>query len=227
MRHHPCPSCGADVPFRTSISVYAVCASCGSMVVRTDDAVASIGTMAALPEEASALQLGTGLHWADHAYTIIGRVRMSWGDGGWNEWFLDGDGGQAWLAEAQGTLAISFGHPVPAALAQDIPALNQAVRIDGRDYRVADIKQATCVGSEGELPFAAPRGRTAATVDLLSASSGFAGLEVGDGERRFYLGSYTGFEALRFSNLREIEGWGRPPERTAMRALDPASTLPI
>lgn len=226
MRHYPCPSCGADVPFHTAVSVYAVCASCGSMVVRTDDAVSSIGTMAALPEEASALQLGTGLHWANHAYTVIGRVRMSWSDGSWNEWFLQGEAGTAWLAEAQGTLAVSVEHAVPPALAQGIPALNQAVRVDGQEYRVADIKQASCIGSEGELPFAAPQGRSATTIDLLSASAGFAGLELGETGRRFFLGRYSGFATLRLSNLREIEGW-QPARNGAMRALDPASTSPV
>ena len=226
MRHFPCPSCGADVPFRNAVSVYAVCASCGSMVVRTDDAVASIGTMAALPAETSALQLGTGLHWANHAYTAIGRVRMSWGDGSWNEWFLQGEAGTAWLAEAQGMLAVLFEHAVPPALAQGVPVLNQVVRIDGQAYRVADIKQASCVGSEGELPFAATQGRSTTTVDLLSASAGFAGLEVGETARRFFIGRHAGFATLRLSNLREIEGW-QPPRNTAMRALDPASTSPV
>ena len=36
MRKFACPSCGADVTFQSAQSVYAVCAYCQSMVVRTD-----------------------------------------------------------------------------------------------------------------------------------------------------------------------------------------------
>ncbi len=76
-----CPSCGAELHFRSSVTICAVCASCGSMVVRSDVAVAAIGAMASLPDDISPLQIGTDLTLDGRRYTVLGRVRMYWADG--------------------------------------------------------------------------------------------------------------------------------------------------
>lgn len=220
MREYACPSCGAPVPFRSSFSVYAVCASCGSTVLRGDADVSRIGEMADLPDDMSPLQVGTLFTYRGQRYELLGRVRMGWADGAWTEWFFDGGGRQGWLAEAQGFLSVSFEHPAPAELPGAMPALGTVLRIDGTPYRVSDLKQATCTGSEGELPFAAPRGRTAEYADMVGPASGFAGLENGPDERRLYVGTYAGFDELAFANLRDVEGW-TPPRPGKDRSGDP------
>ncbi len=214
-----CPSCGAPIEFRSSVSVYAVCRSCGSTVVRSDAGVAAIGHMASLPDDVSPLQLGTELTWDGHTYTVLGRVRVAWEDGGWNEWFVSAGERQGWLAEAQGALSIAFEAPVPAELAGALPALGAQFVLNGQAFTVADIKQAMCAGSEGELPFAAPRGRGFTDIDLIGARGGFAGLEDSAEGRRFHLGQYAPFDAFRFRNLRRLDGWTPP---VAGRQDDPA-----
>jgi Domain of unknown function (DUF4178) len=208
-----CPSCGAELRFRSSVSVYAVCASCGSMVVRAGVSVEAIGQMAALPDDISPLQIGTRLVHAGRDYTLLGRVRMAWQDGAWTEWFMDTGAIQGWLTDAQGFLSVSFEQPVPSTIAAS-PGLGDQITLDDRTYRVADLKQATCIGSEGELPFAAPRGRTAHYTDMVSQSAGFASLEDSDEGRQLYVGENVTFDDLRFDNLRPIDGWTRP--RTPM-----------
>lgn len=211
----PCPSCGAPIPFRTSFAVFAVCGYCGATVVRTDRDVSRIGQAADLPDEMTPIQVGTVVTAAGTPFTVAGRVRMSWEDGFWNEWFLAGDGpaGAGWLAEAQGTWAVSF--PCPLEEAQGLnpdmpPALGDPVRIRGRAFRVSDVKAASCVGSEGELPFAAERGWTALYADMLSEDGGFAGAEYSDDGARLFLGQYVTFASLRPRNLRPVEGWTAP-----------------
>ena len=104
-----CPSCGAPVPFRSSLSVSAVCPYCQSLLVRNDLAVEDLGKVAALPRDMTPFQVGTDAYDGDSRITLVGRLRLGWDDGFWNEWFFVSDGGRkGWLAEAQGTFAISF-----------------------------------------------------------------------------------------------------------------------
>ena len=217
MATYPCPSCGAPIEFRSSFSVYAVCSYCGSTVLRTDRDVSLIGKQADLPAEISPLQVGTQFSVGDETFELLGRVRIGWADGAWTEWFAQGPRRQGWLAEAQGFLALSFEQPVPPEL-DSPPGLGSVVSLGGDEFRVSDIKQATCLGGEGELPFPAPRGRGAVYYDMTNAHSRFAGLELAGAERRFYLGDYVDFDALRFRNLREVEGWTVP---TAPPQADP------
>jgi hypothetical protein len=216
MAQYTCPSCGADLPFRSSVSVYAVCASCGSTVVRTDLAVEAIGIMATLPDEITPLQIGARLAWQGRHFTLLGRLRIGWEDGAWTEWFMDdGAASQAWLTEAQGLLAVSVEQDVPPALAA-APSLGEVVMLGSTGFRVADIKRGTCLGSEGELPFAAPKGRIATYIDMVGQTAGFAGLEESEDGRRLYTGTYVPFERLGFTGLRDVEGWPPPlpdPER--------------
>ena len=222
MARYSCPSCGADLAFHSSVSIYAVCASCGSTVIRTDQSVEAIGTMAVLPDEITPLQLGTRLAWLGRRFTLLGRVRVGWEDGAWTEWFLDdGSQGQAWLTEAQGLLALSSERDLPGSLATGaLPGLGDAVEVAGSRFRVSDIKRGTCLGSEGELPFAAPKGRVATYVDMVGPAAAFAGLEDAPEGRRLYVGSYAPFDQFGFDDLRPVEGWPAPKPGVD-RLLDP------
>ncbi|MDZ5449689.1 DUF4178 domain-containing protein [Labrys sp. ZIDIC5] len=226
MRKFACPSCGADVVFRSAQSVYAVCAYCQSMVVRTDVDVTSLGVMAALPDDMSPLQLGTGGVFDGQSFTIIGRLKIGWSDGLWNEWhMLMDDGREGWIGEAQGFFSVSFEAEeatwggVREALERCRPLLEGSetgtagigpgfsVAMNGVQLRAVDIKLATCLGSEGELPFAAPKGRRTVSIDCIGAEGEFATLEHDGEEVSAYFGRYLEWDALRFSNLRPLEGW--------------------
>ena len=51
-----CPSCGAEVFFKSSVSVFAVCSHCQSMLVRHDMDLESLGSMAHVPDDVSPAQ---------------------------------------------------------------------------------------------------------------------------------------------------------------------------
>jgi DNA-directed RNA polymerase subunit RPC12/RpoP len=225
MKKYNCPSCGAEVLFQSSLSVYAVCRYCSSMIVRHDVDVESIGTMAALPDDMSPLQIGTGGIYKGRLFGIIGRMKIGWEDGFWNEWFLVMDDGQkGWLAEAQGVYAISFeiDEPLDPKTEDDLnrrvdsfqdgsqkkrPALGSYLTLNNQKFKVADIKQATCLGSEGELPFTAPQGRKTLSIDLLGSNGEFGSIELLDGKQRIYLGDYVEWDEMHCQNLRALEGW--------------------
>jgi len=225
MRKFACPSCGADVTFQSAQSVYAVCAYCQSMVVRTDVDVKSIGVMAALPDDMSPLQLGSGGYFEEQSFTIIGRLKIGWRDGLWNEWhLLMADGRRGWIGEAQGSFSISFEmeRPLPHDVDQTfefcLPLLTGGegadevrpgftVELGGTTLRAVDIKLATCLGSEGELPFAAPKGRRTVAIDCIGGEGEFATLDHDGREAHAYVGRYMEWDAFRFTNLRPLEGW--------------------
>jgi predicted RNA-binding Zn-ribbon protein involved in translation (DUF1610 family) len=205
-----CPQCGAPVTFRSSIVVFAVCEHCRSMVVLRGDAAESLGVMAALPPDLSPFQIGTKGEWKGRGFEIVGRLRVEWDEGSWNEWHILYDANTSgWLAEAQGLLMISF----PTSLSEELPAEtsfyapNLALKLNGAAWRVADAKTVRYVAAEGELPFAAPPDKTRTSIDLFNAAGGFANIEIDGKDLELFTGEYAQFTALNLANLRPVPGW--------------------
>jgi DNA-directed RNA polymerase subunit RPC12/RpoP len=206
-----CPSCGAELRFSAAASIYIVCSYCGSMVVRGDRTLESIGRVASLPEDISPLQIGTTLRYRDQRYTLLGRYWMGWADGVWTEWFMDDGTSQGWLAHAQGFFSVAFEHAMlPSLETAPWPAAGMEIIIDDLSYRVTDLKSAKCIASEGELPFAAKPQLMIGYADMLSSSGGFATLEETEGARSLFVGQNVDFDDLHFANLRPLEGWTPP-----------------
>jgi DNA-directed RNA polymerase subunit RPC12/RpoP len=217
MRKFLCPSCGAEVAFRSQLSVYAVCKYCSSMIVHHDVDVEAIGKMAALPEDMSPLQIGSEGYYQGTRFTLVGRMKMGWKDGSWNEWFMASDDGRkGWLAEAQGFYAICFEVEAPALdfavraikqQTQQTSFIGSAHIINQQKFHVVDSKKASCLGSEGELPLSAPQGRLVVSVDLLGSYGEFASVEIETGKLRAYSGRYVGWKEMRCTNIRTFDGW--------------------
>jgi len=204
-----CPSCGASVAFQCAMSVFAVCPYCRSMLVRHDLDVEVIGKMAVLAEDTSPFQLGTQGRYDGRMFQLIGRLKQQWSDGGWNEWCaLFNDARHGWLAEAQGFYLVCFEtEPAVALPARDTLRVEQGIQIGGESYRVDDIKEVTCAGSEGELPFPAPHGRKSTSVDLSADGGKFACIEYAEDGTRLSVGRYVDFAELKLSFLRKLDGW--------------------
>lgn len=205
-----CPACGAEVDFKSRSAVFAVCSYCQSTLVRHDLDLEAIGKMAELPPDMSPLQLGTCGTYDGKRFELRGRLKVAWEDGVWNEWYaLFSDGREGWLAEAMGFLMMSFPAPLPPNL-PDAKAIRVGYELELKPkarFSVDDIKRATCIGSEGELPFAAPQGRESLSVDLSGELDTFANLEYAEDGTRLYMGRYVDFLDFKFTNLRSLDGW--------------------
>lgn len=219
MREYICPACGAPGRFHASISVYAVCAYCQSMILRHDVDVEAFGKMAALPPDMSPLQIGTRGVFDGIGFALVGRLKIGWQDGHWNEWFMfTEDARKGWLAEAQGYYAVCFEEALQVDGRERInrnfetwkPQPGERLFMDQQAYEVVDIKDCICLGSEGELPLLANRGRRTKSIDL-AGGGGFASLELyshgARREARFYSGRYVEWDALKLENTRPLEGW--------------------
>jgi ribosomal protein S27AE len=205
-----CPQCGAPVTFRSSIAVFAVCEHCRSMVVLRGDAAESMGVMAALPPDLSPFQIGTKGEWKGRGFEIVGRLRVEWDEGSWNEWCILYDAKTTgWLAEAQGLLMISFATPLTEQLpsAPSFYAPNLKLQLNGGNWTVADVKTAKYRAAEGELPFVAPPDESRVSVDFVDAKGGFASIELDGKELELFTGEYAQFTTLNLTNLRKVPGW--------------------
>lgn len=204
-----CPSCGATVEFKSKASAFGVCQFCKSTLVRQDLKLEVIGKMAELQEDLSPLQIGTRGRYQQKSFEVIGRMRLAWKDGFWNEWYVVFNGDKTgWIAEAQGTWAMSTEiTPLPQLPNVDEIKRDDYYQIAGRPFQVMDLKIAHCLGSEGELPIAAVTNRSGKSVDLIGQENRFASIEYSEKETRLFVGEYIDFDAFEFSNLRPLYGW--------------------
>lgn len=176
----------------------------------------TFGTMAELPPDLSPLQIGTKGHYAGRGFTLIGRLRLHWGDGSWTEWCADFGGGTiGWIAEAMGFYMVSFEQTAPEAAQVDLN-LNAGARITlaGQSWLVNDVKKARCIAAEGELPFAVAPDALRTGIDLTGPDGGFGTVEINGDQRTFYAGHYAQFEELNFTELRQVPGWDQHAEIT-------------
>ncbi|MBT3583329.1 MAG: DUF4178 domain-containing protein [Halobacteriovoraceae bacterium] len=204
-----CPSCGGEVNFRSKTSVFAVCTFCKSNLIRTDLDLETFGEMGELREDSSPIQLGTRGKFNGTWFDVVGRVKVSWSDGNWNEWYLYFEDGRAgWLADAAGEFAINFATDQHNAPALEAIATETSVELEKNTYTVSDIKEITCAGSEGELPFKALKGRKSTSVDLLDSDENFASIEYSEDEGILaFTGKYVELDSLNAQNLKQFEDW--------------------
>jgi len=195
------------------------------MVVRHDVNVEAIGEMAALPPDLSPLQIGTKGEIDGQGFTLMGRVRLAYDEGSWNEWCaLFGDNRYGWVAEAQGFFMVSFEVEWPAQFPSDASQLSvgRAVEIEKHSYAVTDCKETTCLGGEGELPFVAPPQRKATSIDFMGTDGQFACAQYAESDTKLFVGRYAFFDELKFSELKPVPGWSdgvEEPKRNETTSL--------
>jgi hypothetical protein len=203
-----CPSCGAPILFLWSSSVQTTCAHCHSILVRTDVRLDRVGVVSDLPPDSSPIQIGASGVYEDRAFTVAGRIIYDYDEGSWNEWnIVLSAGGSAWLSDAQCQYAVTLPFPAESLPALDAVHLGDRFTWNKTAFAATAITQARYRGVEGELPFQYWDKQEATFVDLRSTGSDFATLDYCDSEPVLYLGKMVDFDALRFKNLREFEGW--------------------
>ena len=214
-----CPNCGAAVRFRSADLPVKVCDYCRSSLIRTGDVLQAVGKIAEVPEDVSPLQIGVRGRDGGQGFELVGRVRWRWTDGGWNEWLaLFDDGSTAWIGEAMGRYMLTrevahggFRTAVVRSLRddQDVPLGTEAT-IDGVKYVVTDVKEAVCVGGDGELPFSTPADLTMKSVDLMAPDGQCASIQKERGEVQVFAGRYVTLRDLQVTGLRAFDGWPMP-----------------
>lgn len=156
----PCPSCGAPVEFASPGSVMAVCEYCQTTVLREGEALKAQGKQSLTIEDYSPLQIGSVGRFQDNDFAVVGRIQYQYGQGVWNEWYLQfANGEMGWLSEALGQYSISIGPGQPYDLpTYDTLAINDRIEFNQTSYQVTDRREAYAIAGEGELPFVLEQG---------------------------------------------------------------------
>ena len=200
-----CPSCGAEVKFRSHASVMAVCEYCGTSVLKDADAVRDLGKMSAVLEDYSPIQIGTSGVLGGRAFTVVGRIQLRYAAGLWNEWYLlFDDGGTAWLGDSSGMYVVTSVKQLDAPL----PAFGELAA--GRQYQLgpermvaSEVRTADCIGGQGELPFKVGEGYQARVADFRRGGD-FLTLDYSDGEQPVvYSGVAVTLDAMQCQLLRD------------------------
>lgn len=205
----PCPSCGAELPFESSISLLAVCAYCGTMAQRKDLILEDLGKVAQLQPDGSPLQIHSEGCYEGTPFTVIGRLQMRYTEGYWNEWHLRfSETRTGWLGEAQGLYAVSFAvKDMPAIAAFEKLSIGSVIVLDNANYRVRGKEEAAYISAEGELPFRVTMGQTGRFADLAGPGGSFATIDYSDEAPLAFTGRYAEFAELSLTRLKEIPGW--------------------
>ncbi|AUN96902.1 DUF4178 domain-containing protein [Bacteriovorax stolpii] len=206
---YTCPSCGADIDFKCYFSMCNTCSSCKSVVVKHGVNLETYGKTSEFPPDLSPLQIGTtGIYKNDH-FEIIGRQRVHYDRGFWDEWFVAFENGaDGWIAHAQGfyMFSVEAKHVLSPPLREDVQ-VNKMVSVNQVFYTVDDIKRVTHSLSSGELPMFNTKETKRTSVDLSNNQNKFLNLEYYDGLTKIFQGEYCDFKTFKFQNLKELDGW--------------------
>ena len=86
----------------------AVCSYCRATVLRDGATAENVGRLSEILDDFSPIQLGTEGTWGDKPFTVMGRLRLKYEDGAWNEWSIEfRDGIQGWLSDASGQYVVT------------------------------------------------------------------------------------------------------------------------
>ncbi len=237
-----CPNCGAEVLFSAGSSLVTICRQCRSAVARRGVNLEAIGVVADLVPTSSPFKVGMRSRGTKGVkpFTIVGRLQLSTGEGAWDEWHVAfADGGYAWLAEAQGGFWMML--PLAPPPVPEWTKLSPGESLDlgayGR-YVVAEVREATYVSAEGDLPFVAPPGSVFRYADISGADGSLGTLDYGDdpGLDGFYAGRRLELGDLGIEGL---AAWKDRKEAAKAQALncpncggalelkDPANTVRV
>jgi ribosomal protein L37AE/L43A len=205
MQNVSCPSCGAQVEFRSHASVMAVCEYCKTTILKDADSVKDLGKMSDVLEDYSPIQIGTSGTYGSQGFTVIGRIQLRYSAGRWNEWYVMFDDGKtAWLGDSSGLYTLTTERKSSGklpAFAEVIPS--RTYPLGGANYMASELRNADCIGGQGELPFKVGQGYQARVADFRSGAS-FLTLDYSDSDDPVvYTGQAVTLEELKCQLLRD------------------------
>lgn len=131
----------------------------------------------------SMLQLGKRGELFDRRFVVTGRVRISYAEGFWDEWWLEfEDGYHQWLEEDDGVYRLHKNEDAKAQVKSVLAAkVGGSVKIDAEDWFVSERVDAQVAGVQGSLPVAIVPGESLVCVDVMGKGVKMS-IECGDND---------------------------------------------
>jgi len=169
-REFECPSCGAPIQRRHLATKTLGCLHCGQTSHLIDERLDKVGPQQLLIDYGSVLAIGQQLKIGEDTLLILGRIRLDYSDGFWDEWFAQSldTGEEHWIQEDDGSFTL-----YQQGLTLENPPDWEAFVI-GQEFDINDSfknifltakSRASVNGGEGELPFRIIPGELADFVD--------------------------------------------------------------
>ncbi len=207
-----CPSCAAQIEFKSGSSIVVICQFCRSAVARTDRALEDLGKIADVMQTQSPLKVGLKGLWNNQRYELTGRAQNRHQLGGtWDEWYATfSNGWVGWLAEAQGKFYLTFYQPLPPGtqipsfqelqLGQSVPQIPAKVPL-----MVAEKGIATAIAAEGEIPYKLVPNEQSEYADLAGKGGVFATIDYGMNPPFAFVGTEVSLADLGLADAKAAE----------------------
>ncbi len=172
-----CPSCGAPLELKYRFSKMAVCGYCDQTTYMNDNTdYQAQGKATPLIDYGSKFSLHQTITIHENKFEIVGRIRFSYPDGFWDEWFLINNkqpDAEYWLQEDEGEYILFERNKgvtnFPDFHSTKVGSSHEAF---GKQVFVNEKNTAQVMGGEGELPFQVVQGEKADFIDGIVIKKG-------------------------------------------------------
>ncbi len=178
-----CPSCGVAIAEINAHTRSVACAHCSNWVYLGSNGWEAAGLFEHAMDAPSMLQLGKRGKLNDRDFVVRGRVRLSYAEGFWDEWWLEfDDQDHQWLEEDDGVYRLH----VTINAEPEVETINAAtvggnVMIDGESWFVSERIDAQVAGVEGSLPVAIVPSERVVCIDVMGKGLKMS-IECGDND---------------------------------------------
>ena len=147
-----CPSCGAETVLRNPASISYVCEYCDTTMMLVDRQWTNTGRKSRLSQGFSRFYVGAVGTLQAKSFEVLGRVRYSFGDGFWDEWYLIfEDASTSWMTEDNHEFCIQS-EVQQADINPNLFQVGDLLHIQEVQIQILEVGFAKCLGVEGELP---------------------------------------------------------------------------
>lgn len=163
-----CPSCGGNIKQQNPASRSISCGYCGQTSHLNADSLQAVGGQNLLVDYGSYLSVGNRGRWQGQGFTILGRLRIEYEDGFWDEWYINFDDGRpAWIQEDDGSFMLFEAAGELSGLEYENIHVGtfRDFSQDLTSVFITSKSRAKVEGGEGELPFRIIPGETADFVE--------------------------------------------------------------
>lgn len=171
-REFECPSCGGAIRRENPASRSLSCPYCGQTSHLTDDSLKAVGHQHLLIDYGSMLRVGMRAKLRDTPFSVLGRLRLKYEDGFWDEWYVQllNSGDMAWIQEDDGSFVLFKQRASLEGLPYESIAVGGFYDISPAypEVFISSKGRAEVEGGEGELPFAIVPGDPADFVEGIS-----------------------------------------------------------